>query len=188
MLHGSHDLHIKFPTVPLEATQGVLYQSSQESHLLGWGGRVLRLSYPGGGRGPGVLLALCGLTAVVARRNSCLQKYMDLPELSGYQNKPRVCYLSRVSQTRAEACSAPFPEMQTVPLPFWGLARMMTVVMPGTSTYFWRGVGQEKVICELPCKEQIVPSAKRLTWLPCMQPCSSSSDIVIQTVCDRSRH
>lgn len=43
----------------------------------------MRLSYPEGGRGSGVPLALCRPTAIVPRRNSCLQKYMDLPESSG---------------------------------------------------------------------------------------------------------
>lgn len=71
----------------------------------------MRLSYAEGGRGSGVPLALCRPTAVVARRKAVYKSTWP-------QNKLCVYYLPRVPQTRAEVCSGPFPEMQTVPLPF----------------------------------------------------------------------
>lgn len=80
-LHGSHGLHIQFP---IEAPKDSFFNNlAKNATCIGQRGGCLRLSYPGGGMGPGASLALYSLTAVIDRRSGCFQKYMGLPELSG---------------------------------------------------------------------------------------------------------
>lgn len=81
MLHGSHGLHIWFPIGVPKAPS--FNNPAKNAVCIGQGGGCLRLSYPEGGMGPGVPLALYRLTAVGDRRSSCFQKYMGLLELSG---------------------------------------------------------------------------------------------------------
>lgn len=81
MLRGSHGLHIQFPTGVPKAS--FFNNLAKNAICIDQGGGCLRLSYPEGGMDPGAPLTRYRLMAVVDRRNSCFQKYMGLPELSG---------------------------------------------------------------------------------------------------------